>query len=120
MLEILAQQEAAFLVGRHRNDQCVPDWHLVIGGQVECPVHRVEGRVSDNECIGPAQYRRLCLGRRETGFADEHAVQFPQHLSRKHNELRREARNELSCGRATRRISNALRVREHVGVECDA
>ena len=37
VLEILAQQEAAFLVGRHRKDQCVPDRHLVIGGQVECP-----------------------------------------------------------------------------------
>ena len=55
VLEILAEEQAAFLIGGHGKDQRVPDRRLVVRREIKRRAQCVEGGVGDIECIGPTQ-----------------------------------------------------------------
>ena len=64
VLEILAQEQAALLIGGHGKDQCVPHRHLVIRREIKRRAQRVERGIGDIERIRPSQNggSRLCRG----------------------------------------------------------
>jgi len=55
VLEILAEEQAAFLIGGHGKDQRVPDRRLLVRREIKRRAQCVEGGVGDIECIGPTQ-----------------------------------------------------------------
>ena len=61
VLEILAEEQAALLIGGHGKDQRVPDRHLVIRREIKCCAHCFERGVGDIERIGPTQNGGSCL-----------------------------------------------------------
>ena len=120
VLEILAKEQAALLVGGYRKDQRVPDRHLVIRGQIERRAHCFERGVGDIERIGPTQDGGSRLCRRAARFADEDPVKLPECLGRNNDQMYGQARDKIARGLATSRISHPFGVGHDIGVERNA
>ena len=77
VLEILAEEQAALLIGGHGKDQRVPDRRLVVRREIKRCAQRVEGGVGDIECMGPTQNDGPRFCRRIARLADEYPVKLP-------------------------------------------
>jgi len=78
MLEILAQEQAALLIGGHGKDQPVLDRHLMIRSEIQRRAQRIERGVRNIERIRPSQNDGSRLRRRIAGRADKYAVTLAQ------------------------------------------
>ena len=120
MLEILAKEQAALVVGGYRKDQRVPDRHLVIRGQIKRRAHCFERGVGDIERIGPTQDGGSRLCRRAARFADEDPVKLPECLGRNNDQVSWQTRDKSARGLATSRIPHPFGVGHDIGVERNA
>lgn len=100
VLEILAEEQAALLIGGHGKDQRVPDRRLVIRREIKCRAQRVEGGVGDIECIGPTQNGGSRCCRRIARLADEYPVKLPECLGRDYDQMPGQVRDKISRGPA--------------------
>ena len=55
VLEVLAEQQPTLLIRSHRQDQRVPDRHLVIRREIERSAHRFKRGIGDVKRIRPTQ-----------------------------------------------------------------
>lgn len=120
MLKILTQKQAAFLSGGNRQDQGIPDRHLVIRCKIEGAAHRFEGGIRHLKCIRPTENRSSRIGRRTAGFSDKNSMQFTEGLRRQHDQLPRKSFYKRAGQFASRGIADTLGVGENIGVEGDA
>lgn len=120
VLEILAKEQAALLIGGHGKEQCVPDRHLVIRREIKRRAHCFERGVGDIERIRPTQNGGSRLCRRAARLADEYPVQFPECLGRNNDQVAWQARDKIARGLATSRIPHPFGVGHDMGVERNA
>ena len=120
VLEILAKEQAALLIGGHGKDQRVPDRHLVIRREIKRRAHGFERGVGDIERIRPTQNGRSRFCRRAARLSDEYTVQFTECLGRNNDEVSWQARDKIARGLATSRIPHPFGIGDDIGVERDA
>ena len=77
VLEILAEEQAALMIGGDGKDQRVPDRRLVVRREIERRAQCVERGVGDIERIRPTQNGGSRFCRRVACLADEHPVKLP-------------------------------------------
>ena len=120
VLEILAEEQSALLIGGHGKDQRVPDRHLVIRREIKRRAHCFERGVGDIERLRPTQNGGSRLCRRAARLADEYPVELPECLGRNNNQVSWQARDKIARGLATSRIPHPFGVGHDIGVERDA
>ena len=120
VLEILAKEQAAFLIGGHGKDQRVPDRRLVIRREIKRRAHCFERGIGDIERIRPTQNGGSRLCRRSAGLADEYSMQFPECLGRNNDQVSRQARDKIARGLATSRIPHPFGVGHDICVKRNA
>ena len=118
VLEILAEEQAAFLIGGHGKVQRVPDRCLVVRREIKRRAQCVEGGVGDIECIGPTQNGGSRCCRRIASLADEYPVKLPECLNRDNDQMSGQARDKISRGPAAFR--DPFGVGHDIGVEGNA
>ncbi len=117
VLEILAKEQAALLIGGHGKYQRVPDRHLVIRREIKRRAHCFERGVGDIERIRPTQNGGSRLCRRAASLADEYAVKLPECLGRNNDQVSWQARDKIARGLATSRIPHPFGVGHDISVE---
>jgi hypothetical protein len=120
VLEILAEEQAAFLIGGDGKDQRAPDRRLVIGREIKRRAQCVERRVGDIERIRPTQNggSRFCW--RIARLADEYPVKLPECLGRDNDQMSGQTCDKISRGPAAFRVAHPFGVGQDMGTLLDA
>ena len=74
VLQILAEQQAAAVLGGHGQDEGIPDLQAVVGSEVERALKGGPSGVDDGKAVGPGQQRRPGLLCGDSRFAGQDPI----------------------------------------------